>query len=103
MVHWHLTSVTPQPELGTAATRQEIWYWSIREHSIIGNGEAYSAVGDAGQIRGLGRDDGERSSESGDGGETHVDRCIGICPCITRVEVWRIYKRCEYELDSTKN
>ena len=80
-----MTSVTPQPELGTAATRQEICNWSIRKHGVIGDDEAYSAVGDAGQIRGLSRDNGERSGESGDGGETHVDRCIGICPCKTRV------------------
>jgi hypothetical protein len=30
VVHWHLTSETPQPEAGMAATRQGTWWaWSV--------------------------------------------------------------------------
>ena len=82
----------------------------MRLHSMTGV-EGPGISGDANVLRLEHLDRGDNGpdedngggSESGDGGETHVDRCIDICPCITRVEVWRIYKRCEYELDGTKN
>lgn len=43
----------------------------------------YSAVGDSGQVRSLSRDDGERSRERSDGGETHVDLLRSL---VSRVE-----------------
>lgn len=43
---------------------------------VVQNEGTYSAAGDLGQVRGLGRDNDERSGSGGDGGETHVERLV---------------------------